>query len=241
MRIYEIDEEESGRVHYGYIDGNHSDGGLPGVFCHGCNCSWAAYGLPYPTVDITSISGHEELFKPTNVTVPHFEYVRQKVRHMLPPGAYLPPGTSFGPVSGKVHGKLAAFAWTEGGMLINAGLYNEMLEIGLLLPEGVPANLSFPKGKPIIDMLELNLLPVARLSLSCYADQGKERCEICGRLGIQTPWNIVLKKSSIPRDVDVFREQETSTKFATDAFRDYCLNNDLKNIRFREQAVAMDE
>jgi uncharacterized double-CXXCG motif protein len=242
MKIYVAYEEDDWRTaKYGYIDGNHGEGGLPGVTCHACGSRWAAYGLSYPTVDVSSIPNYKSLLKARNVTVSQFEEVRQKILHLLPPGSYLPPGTAFGPVSGEVIGTLATFAWIEGGMLINADVYKEMMAEGLEMPDAVHANLTFGKGNPPINMLELSMPPVARLSPSCYADQAAELCEVCGRLGIVRPEEMIVQMSSIPPNVEMFRTQESGAVFVLDAFRDYCISKDLKNIAFREQVVATDE
>jgi hypothetical protein len=93
MRLYRLTWDRNPTSKFGYIDGNHSDGSLPGVSCHVCGARWAASSLTYPGVDLSTIPDHTALFKPRNVTVPEFEDVRKRVIDLLPEGAYLLPGT----------------------------------------------------------------------------------------------------------------------------------------------------
>ena len=238
MRLYRLTWDGDLPSKFGYIDGNHSDGSLPGVTCHVCGSCWASSSLGYPGVDLSSIPDHTALFAPRNVTVPVFEDVRRRVFPLLPEGARLLPGTKFGTVSGKVVGTLPTFFWLEGGLLIQSALYESMISDGLRLPEAFPAKLVFAKNNASVVMLELNVQPIVGVSPKCLPDGALTPCSACGRVGIRTPVDMIVKGSTVPRSLDLFQTRETCTKLATESFRKFCLDNSLSNITFMEVGIS---
>jgi uncharacterized double-CXXCG motif protein len=240
-RLYRVDEDGGAWEEYGYIDGTHDDGSLPGVTCYLCGACWSIYGLAYPRVDLSSIPDYKTIFTARNVTVPVFDDIRDKVAHLLAAGTYLPPGTRFGPVSGTVIGDLKEFAWVQCAMLIERNVYHDMVSSGIKLPDGIPATLGYLEGQPRIVMIEPEVPLTTRLSSNCPVGVSKIPCLACGRIGIHTPEEMIVKASTIPSGLDVFRTWETLTHLVTARFRDYCLEHNLKNIVFREVAIAEDE
>ena len=239
--IYEIDEEDWAKE-YGYIDGNHGDGGLPGVSCDACGAQWAAYGFSYPGVDITVIADYKTIFQPRNVTVSEYEKIRNLILELglLPEGSYLPPGTTFGTILGAVVGKLEAFAWCEGAMMVKRAVYDNMAAVGLQLPVGYPVRLKFREGEPAIQMLELDVPRLAKFSGSNDDVLPPIPCTVCDRISSKSSTSGTVLSSSIPHDMDIVRPRYFGRFFATERFRTYCLRHDLRNIIFDEQRTAED-
>lgn len=82
--------------------------GLPGVRCPECGSTWAAT-VVYPCVDLAALPQREEFEEPRAEPIEEFERLRELVRPLAPPGAWLPPGTQFGPLSGAAWGSFGAF------------------------------------------------------------------------------------------------------------------------------------
>ena len=150
--IFTFSEDEE--KEYGYVDGYHADGGLPGVTCQTCGVMWSTNGFAYPGVDISVFEDYKNLFKPGNVSVERYKELRKIVEPLLPSGSHIPPGTSFGTLMGDAIGDLQAFAKCDGAFMIQRDVYDDMVTCGLQMPRAFPARLFFLEGMPKVEMLE---------------------------------------------------------------------------------------
>lgn len=94
----------------GDIDGSHK-WGLPGVLaCPACQATWGDNSRAYPSVDLTALPQSASFEEARAEPIEEYERLCDLVRHPLPPGAELGPGTSLGPLVGRAQGRFGGKA-----------------------------------------------------------------------------------------------------------------------------------
>jgi hypothetical protein len=102
----------------------------------------------------------------------------------------------------------------------------------------VPALIKF-RSPDTRTLLELELAPRSLVAASSVPEQALSRCPGCGRIPVKVPTKIVIQKSSIPTDVDIFRDQILTTVIlAKDNFVDAVDSNNLTGLQFEEVELA---
>ena len=77
---------------------------LPGVECPTCGESWSGIALAYPSVDLSQSPLRMELETPRLEPFARYARLLEQVKPLLPPGAQVEPGTTFGPLIGTAEG-----------------------------------------------------------------------------------------------------------------------------------------
>jgi uncharacterized double-CXXCG motif protein len=236
--IYEIDYDAD---HYPIgnagIYGRYA-AGLPGVICDSCGVTWASSGYKYPQVRQEHLRGLGDFSRRRPVSVPVFNLMRDSVAPLLPPGTPLAPGTKFGVISGTL-GIATDLSRLIGSYFLSATAYDRLKAEGIRLPRGHIANLVIKRTREPACMLELELPPTVRFAATQSRQTAPLPCNACGRLAIETPWDVTLLGQSIPRDIDMFRGYDGPNRvFVTNRFREAAEALGLTNITFREQRVT---
>jgi uncharacterized double-CXXCG motif protein len=193
--------------------------GLPGVQCPQCGAIWSGAGLQFPSGDASALAERAELEEPhLERNFARFEYLRELVRPLLPPGVPLEPGTHFGPLVGNAWGKFGPFAWLNPCTLLVRREVLERLRAEVLRGlEGYRTALRF-RQKQAPELLELELMPHGRFHPDCLSER-EPPCARCGRKGISMPEQPVLKADSLPTHLDLFRLADLTTQLiATERF-----------------------
>ncbi|CAM4313799.1 SitI6 family double-CXXCG motif immunity protein [Corallococcus soli] len=192
--------------------------GLPGVLCPTCHAEWSGV-LSYPAVDLSLLPEQQSFTQPR--LEPYAKYARlaEQVRPLLPPGALLQPGCTFGPLRGTAKGRfgpVTVFPSWEIFLREDALTSLRASSIRGLVP--VQADLSFPvQGSERLH--ELQLLPIGRLHEACLPVGRPPPCTTCGRQGFRMPSKRWLDADSLPIELDIFRLEDAVTLIiATERF-----------------------
>jgi len=218
MHFYSVERVESAR-YAGKIDGTHR-WGLPGVRCPLCKAVWGTGGLAYPSVDL---SHHPERANLEEARLEEdfleFERLRESVRPLIP-GSVLEPGTELGRFVGTAHGTFGPLIMPVPWALM---MRKEALELlqgeGLQGLNGWRMELRFRQKKTPPELVEMELLPLGLLHEDCIPSDQRVPCPRCGRDEFSLPKQPVLKASSLPKGVDLFRlANYTTIIVATERF-----------------------
>jgi uncharacterized double-CXXCG motif protein len=232
ISLFEVVRDDS-NLGSGYIDATHK-WGLPGVICSQCNSTWGAVGSEYPSVDLSGLSNENAYRKARAVPFDEFERLRQPILRMLPEGSKLIPGTQFGPLLGEAKGKFKDFAWINLWTLLIRSEVRTALETRVSNLICVRPQLSW-KGVET-DLLELQLDPHGHL---VSPSTSQPSCEACGRDPNSLPKQIIVTRSSIPDNVDLFRARNFNTVLlATSRFVNAVRDLNLVGVRFNEVIVS---
>ncbi len=115
MRVYHIIADEK-NWSKSDVRANHR-WTLPGIKCPYCKDAWGITGLSYPSI----MAPHLKLNKKNGrlpVEFNEFQKILKSVRPLLQPSHIVEPGTEFGPLQGKVIGKVGDFAWVHSWYLL---------------------------------------------------------------------------------------------------------------------------
>ncbi|WP_095960687.1 double-CXXCG motif protein [Corallococcus macrosporus] len=209
---------------------------LPGLAgCPGCGVTWSSSGHQYPAVDLSMLPAQGEFLKARPEPFEEFVRLREMVRPLAPPGAPLPPGTSFGPLVGAASGRFAAFE-TQGSMLlvVRWDALEQLQAEGVRGLVGCKTELRFRQKDPP-ELLELQLEPGGRLHPDCYPPDQQPPCATCGRFGMTLPDDPILDAASLPTDRDLFRVGNFATVMVgTERFKEAVQRLGLEGITFRE-------
>ncbi|RKH35398.1 hypothetical protein D7Y13_03955 [Corallococcus praedator] len=192
--------------------------GLPGVACPTCHAEWSGV-LSYPAVDLSRLPEQKSFAEPR--LEPYAQYARlaEQVRPLLPPGALLQPGCTFGALRGKAQGRfgpVTVFPSWEIFLREDALASFRAGALRGLIP--VLAELSFPT-QDAEQLHELQLLPRGRLHEACLPVGRPPPCPTCGRQGFRMPSKRWLDADSLPADLDIFRLEDAVTLIiATERF-----------------------
>jgi uncharacterized double-CXXCG motif protein len=193
---------------------------LPGVRCPSCQAVWSIAGLAYPSVDLSQHPGRESLKEARlEEDFTEFTRLREMVRPLIP-GRVLLPGTGFGSFQGTARGTFGPLFLPVPWILMMRREALERLQgEGLQGLKGCPVELRFRQKKNLPELVELELLPLGLLHEDCIPPDQREPCPRCGRLGFTLPEQPILKASSLPKEVDLFRlENFTTVIVATERF-----------------------
>ena len=234
-RFYWLLENESEMSAYrGSFDASHK-WYLPGVRCPGCNTTWASSGHQYPCIDLSLLPEVGEFEEPRPEPFSEFARLRELVRPLAPPDAWLPPGTSFGPLVGRASGSFGPFAWDGSWlMLMRRESLEDLQAEGVKGLRGCRTELHFRQKNPP-EMLELQIEPHGRLHPDCIPPEVPPPCATCGRFALSRPDEPILDAASLPTDRDLFRVGNFATMvIGTERFMDAVLRLDLDGITYRE-------
>jgi uncharacterized double-CXXCG motif protein len=90
-------------------------------------------------------------------------------------------------------------------MMMRRDALEQLQAEGLRGLKGCRVELRFRQKKNPPELVELELLPLGLLHDDCIPPESREPCPQCGRWGFSLPAQPVLKASSLPKDVDLFR------------------------------------
>lgn len=224
-------DEASG--HTGSVDASHR-WMLPGIDrCPACKATWGSNSRAYPSVDLTPISTLADFETARAEPIEEYERLCRLVQPLLPPGARLEPGASFGPLVGRAQGRFGALAapypwwlWVQRGPL--AALEAE----GVRGLKGCHTRLRFRQRTPP-EWLELELLPLGGAHPDCLPSPLAPPCPRCGRQGITLPSSLLLDEARLPLHQDVFRLEDFSTVLVcSERFVEACRRLGLDGVVF---------
>lgn len=233
-RFFWLREDRAVVARYGgYVDATHR-WGLPGSSCHACGITWSSTGHDYPCVDLSQLPERAEFEKPRPEPFTEFSRLRELVRPLAPPNAELPPGTGFGPLTGRASGKLAAFEWLTSVVLLRRDALEQLQATGVRGLLGCRTELRFRQKSPP-ELLELQIEPRSRLHPDCIPPDEPPPCSTCGRFALTRPDDPILDAASLPPDRDLFRVGNFATMvIGTERFVEAVRRLELDGITFRE-------
>ncbi|HVG59197.1 MAG TPA: double-CXXCG motif protein [Hyalangium sp.] len=198
-------------LHTGDVDGTRR-WMLPGVRCPRCKAVWGTAGLIYPSVDLSQHPERKNLEEARlEEDFIEFERLRESVRHLIP-GQVLLPGTGFGSFQGSAQGRFGPLVFpTSWIMMVRREALEQLQAEGLQGLKGCRVDLRFRQKKNPPELVELELLPLALLHEDCIPPENREPCPRCGRWGFSLPGQPILKASTLPKGVDLFRLADLPT------------------------------
>ena len=232
MRYFIIEEDKS-LGYTGFVNAGHK-WGLPGIkACPACKATWATTSKAYPSVDLTPVTALADFVEARAEPIEEYERLRGLVRPLLPPGAVVKPGSSFGPLVGNAQGRFGQFVSNYSDVLLVRREALEKLQAeGLRGLKGCRMEVRFrQRNSP--ELLELEILPVGRLHPKCLPPNREPPCPRCGREGLSLPKEPVLDAATLPSDLDLFRLLDMSTLvICTERFAEACQRLGLDGIVF---------
>ncbi|MGZ3461544.1 MAG: SitI6 family double-CXXCG motif immunity protein [Archangium sp.] len=229
MNYFSIKEDEASG-YTGNVDGSYK-WHLPGITCPLCS-SWSG-GFAYPSVDLTPVAALADFETGRAEPIEEYERLCELVRPLLPPGADLEPGTEFGPFIGRGQGRFGSFVTPVRWLLMVRREALEKLQAeGLRGLKGCPTQIRFrQRNSP--ELLELEILPVARLHPDCMPPGHQPPCPRCGRRRTPLPDDRLLDATTVPEHLDLFRLRDySSLLICTERFVDACQRLELEGIAF---------
>jgi uncharacterized double-CXXCG motif protein len=236
MQYFAI-EEDRAAGYTGFVDAAHK-WGLPGVRnCPACKATWGSM-LSYPSVDLTPVAALANFEKARAEPIEEYERLRELVRPLLPPGALLKPGTTFGPAVGTAQGRFGSFtmSWL-GALRVRREALEKLQAEGLRGLKGCRMEVRF-RQRNAPELLELELLPVGRLHPDCLPPDPPPPCPRCGRPEVDKPKDLLLDARTFPGELDLFRLADYSVEICTERFADACQRLGLDGLTFRPVPVA---
>lgn len=237
MQYFVIDEDRSAG-YTGFVDAAHK-WGLPGIRnCPACKATWSSV-LAYPSVDLTPVAALADFEKARPEPIEEYERLRELVRPLLPPGALLKPGTTFGPAVGNAQGRFGSFtmSWL-GDLWVRREALEKLQAEGLRGLKGCRMEVRFrQRNSP--ELLELELSPVGRVHPECLPPDREPPCPRCGWLRVSLPKSLLLDSTTLPPDLDLFRLEDYSTVLVcTERFACACLRLGLDGLTFLPVPIA---
>ena len=158
----------------------------------------------------------------------------------MQPNQLIEPGTEFGPLEGKVFGRVGDFAWVHSWyLLIRKESLQQLKKLGFKSPKVVHPELSFGKLQPV-NLLEFEIEALASWDVNKL--KRAFRCEYCGIFNDGLPDNKLpsILFSSVPKDVDIFRViQAPAIILATESFKNQVERMKMRNIVFHEITASL--
>jgi uncharacterized double-CXXCG motif protein len=232
MRYFRIKADKS-LGYTGFVNAGHK-WGLPGIdTCPACKATWADISKSYPSVDLTPVAALANFEKPGAEPIEEYERLRELVRPLLPAGAVVEPGSSFGPLVGNAQGRFGQFVSNYSDVLLVRREALERLQAeGLRGLKGCRTQVRF-RQRNAPELLELEVLPVGRLHPKCLPPHREPPCTRCGREGLSMPREPLLDASTLPSGLDLFRLEDISTVIVcTERFVEACQRLGLDGITF---------
>ncbi|MCP3097494.1 double-CXXCG motif protein [Myxococcus sp. K15C18031901] len=234
-RFFWVDEDDAVVARYGgWVEAAHR-WGLPGLKgCPTCLLTWSSTGHDYPGIDLSLIPEHHEFERARPEPFPEFSRLRELVRPLAPPNAWLPPGTGFGPLEGKSAGRLPDFIWMTSVLLAHQEALERLQATGVRGMTGHPTAVKF-RQKPAPALREVQLEHRGALHPDCIPVETPPPCPTCGRHGFSRPDEPVLAAAILPTELDLFRLGNFATMLiATERFVDAVRALELEGLTFRE-------
>ncbi|QRK08995.1 hypothetical protein JQX13_02155 [Archangium violaceum] len=231
MRYFRI-KGDRGSDYTGYIDGSYK-WGLPGIICPACKATWSAGSKAYPSVDLTPVAFLADFEKARAEPLDEYERLSELVRPLLPPGAVLEPGATFGSFVGRAQGFFGPLVSPDPWwLLVRREALEKLQAEGVRGLKGCPTVLRFrQRNSP--ELLDLELLPVGCLHPDCLPTNRKPACPRCGRNSTPLPDDLMLDATTLPSHLDLFRlEDYSSVIICTERFVDACRRLGLDGVVF---------
>ena len=202
-------------LHTGDVDGMRQ-WMLPGVRCPRCKAVWGTAGLIYPSGGFVTTPGAGEPGRGAVGGGLH--------RVRAPAGVGTPlesPDKCCSLVQasacfrGSAQGKFGPLVFPTSWIMMMRREALEQLQAERLQGlKGCRVDLRFRQKKNPPELLELELLPLALLHEDCIPPENREPCPRCGRWGFSLPAKPILKASTVPNGVDLFRLADLPTIIA---------------------------
>jgi uncharacterized double-CXXCG motif protein len=182
---------------------------LPGSEpCPVCGLRGCGTAARYPCVDLSHLQEAEQkkLSDPWPVPYEEFVRLRELARPLLPPGAELKSGTTFGPLTGTATGYFGQlFMQNPWSLYLHREALEQLQAAGIRGLRGCPLAVRFrQKNHP--ELLEPQLELRGRFHPDCLPKNREPPCPTCGRdKGYSLPQPAILAAASLPEDLDVFR------------------------------------
>ncbi|HYO65074.1 MAG TPA: double-CXXCG motif protein [Archangium sp.] len=220
--------------HYtGNINATHK-WGLPGLRCPECGATWAGSATSYPDVDLSSHPARGEYEAPRPESLSEFTRLREQVRPLVPPGAQLRPGATFGPLAGTAMGTFSPLFLHDAWMpLMHLEALKRLQAEGVRGLCGFRTELRFrQRNHP--ELVELQILQHGRLHPDCTPERPPP-CPRCERDYFPRPDDPILDAASLPTHTDLFRLTDFETMLiATERFIQTVRRLNLDEIDPRE-------
>lgn len=236
MKFFRVRVDENSH-RTGYADGSYR-WSLPGVQCPVCGEGWSNLGEAYPSVDLSQHPERAAFEDLQSDSIAEFERLRELVRPLVPRGALLEPGASFGPLIGKASGRFGDFYLPMPWMLMAKPEALERLRAeGIRGLKGVPMEMLSRSKKPP-EVVDVELQTHGHLHPFCFPESWKDSCLRCGRNGNPLPESLVLDGATLPEDVDAFRLRDyTTVLVASERFVNTVERLGLEDLVFIELPV----
>ncbi len=184
---------------------------LPGVHCPACGAIWGG-GLVFPCVDLSELPVSKMLGEARlEEDFEAFERLREQVRPVVPTGAPLWPGSSFGPLRGTAQGRFGQLQMQYAdSLLIRREALEQLQAEGIRGLTSCRTELRF-RQKQAPELLEFQAEPHGRLHPDCIPRDKRTPCARCGRWGFAIPDEPILDKASLPEHLDFFQLSQLST------------------------------
>ena len=198
------------------IEGEHPVS-LPALSCDVCGSTWKSTGESYPTVELSN-DDRDFLRSKRVLSIETFEEWRNRLRPLVPPGAPLYPGASFGSFRGTAKGRLLDLSWHESWtMFVHLDAWVALKARNVQMPRAGVPQLRSTVGKAGSDLYEPEAVPVMLLSREGLADPQRSACSRCGRQAGGFEKFLVDDNATVPIDADLFRAQNNPAVYLATA------------------------
>ncbi|QSQ20501.1 hypothetical protein JY651_35430 [Pyxidicoccus parkwayensis] len=210
---------------------------LPGVRCPDCDEIWAGTGEAYPAADLSGLPLPDQRKFKARVEEDFDEFARMRelVRPLVPKGAPLEPGTTFGALMGRGRGHFTQLVfpvlWT---LLMRREALERLQSEGLRGLMGCRTELRLRDKNPP-ELLELQLELRGRLHPDCLPRNLPAPCPTCGVAPFTFPKAPILDAASLPTDRDLFRLGDFPTiLIGTERFAETVRRLGFEEVEFQE-------
>jgi uncharacterized double-CXXCG motif protein len=236
LKFYKLEPETAPR-YTGYLNAGHR-WGLPGVErCPACRIGGGVGGLQYPCVDVSSLPEREKFHEAWPVPFDEFVRLRELVRPLVPQGAVLQPGASFGPMEGSGSGYFGQLCMQNASLFAHREALERLRAAGIRGLLACPSRVRF-RTRSAPELWELQLELHGRFHPGCLPPDRQPPCPTCGNDPLTLPKRYWLAASSMPEDVDVFRFRDASGFiFASERMVDAVKRLELDGVVFQELDV----
>jgi len=243
MQLYDIGEDLDswGKSHRYNLKAEHK-WQLPMVYCSLCHQENGWPEFAYPSVDCSQLPNElafKKRIKAKTVDLLEMAVLQKQLEPLMPRGIIPRPFAQLGPLVGTASGLHGDFTWlTPWTPLIAPEAVHKLVRAGIVAPVTVKTEIK-ARGKATFQHLEIQAEPHGVLSERCFVRR-RPNCPACGSSGVSDmiPPNLV-RKSSIPSDIDLFRMRDWSTTvLVTERFAIAARHLGLTNIVFSPMEVV---
>lgn len=178
---------------------------IPAILCAVCRQRWIQVGLNYPTVNPSRLPDLESYFKERPMSGERFKALSNDLNRILGKQHPVKPGSTFGPMVGKIVGSPTDIAFCRSWeLLLKEATYIALKDKGIKGLIGSPAQLR-SRRKDAEPLMEIQLEAHGRLAKRSLPARGAPPCPSCGYQDIELPEMFWLEERSLPKDLDLFR------------------------------------